>query len=151
VIVADQTTKGLVLVVDDEPAVCALLSERLASAGYDCRSCESGQSALELLQAGPYEAIISDLNMPAVSGLDLLETARQKYPHTAFLMVTGVDDIRIGIEAMKKGADDYLVKPFQFDVVVASVRRALEKKRLEVIVRILRAWWSSAPSSSNPP
>jgi cyclic di-GMP phosphodiesterase len=136
--VGDQTTKGRVLVVDDEPAVCALLTERLGSTGYDCRSCESGQSALELLQAGTYKAIISDLNMPGISGLDLLETARHKYPHTAFLMVTGVDDIRIGIQAMKQGADDYLVKPFQFDVVVTSVERALEKKRLEYEVESYR-------------
>lgn len=128
---AEQTTKARVLVVDDETAVCDLLGERLSMAGFDCRSCQSGDSALELLQAESVEAIISDLNMPGITGLHLLETVRQKYPRTAFLMATGVDDIRIGIEAMKKGADDYLVKPFQFDVVVASVRRALEKKRLE--------------------
>jgi cyclic di-GMP phosphodiesterase len=128
--VADGDTKRI-LVVDDEVAVCTLLSERLGPAGFDCRTCSSGETALELLGSEAFDAIISDLNMPGISGLELLENAHKKHPHAAFLMVTGVDDIRVAIQAMKQGADDYLVKPFQFDVVLASVRRAMERKDLE--------------------
>ena len=120
-----------ILVVDDEPAVCALLVERLTPAGFECRSSTSGKEALDLLQSETFDAIISDLNMPGISGLELLEKSRRQHPLTAFLMVTGVDDIRVAIQAMKQGADDYLVKPFQFDAVLSSVQRALERKRLE--------------------
>jgi cyclic di-GMP phosphodiesterase len=129
--VADEDTQKRILVVDDEAAVCTLLGERLENAGFACRSAESAEQALELLESETFDVIISDLNMPGKSGLDLLEIAHQKYPLTAILMVTGVDDIRVGIQAMKEGADDYLTKPFQFEIVLTSVRRALEKKRLE--------------------
>jgi putative nucleotidyltransferase with HDIG domain len=69
--------------------------------------------------------------MPGVSGMAFLAEVRPRYPHLAFLMMTGVDDIHVGIEAMKKGADDYLVKPLQMEIVLSSLERALEKKRLE--------------------
>lgn len=135
---ADRTLKGRVLVVDDEAAVCNLLSEKLSSADYECRTCSNGEAALELLKTESFDAIISDMNMPGITGLELLEKVRKSYPHSAFLMVTGVDDIRVAIQAMKEGADDYLVKPFQFDVVLSSVRRSLEKKRLEIEVEQYR-------------
>jgi cyclic di-GMP phosphodiesterase len=128
---ANADVRRRILVVDDEAAVCSLLSERLEPAGFECRSSSSGEQALELLASEAFDAIISDMNMPGISGLELLEGARKKHPHSAFLMVTGVDDIRVAIQAMKQGADDYLVKPFQFDMVLASVRRALERKDLE--------------------
>ncbi len=128
---ADNDVKKRILVVDDEGPVCALLGERLAAAGFDCRTCDSGEKALETLEAEPFDAVISDLNMPGISGLELLERVRERLPRVGFLMVTGVDDIRVGIQAMKRGADDYLTKPFQFEIVLASVQRALERKRLE--------------------
>lgn len=124
--------KGRVLLVDDEPAVCTLLAERLMQEGFQCHSRANGREALELLAREPIDVIISDLRMPEMSGLGLLEAARKNYPRSAFLMVTAEDDIRVGIEAMKQGAADYLVKPFQLDAVVASVQRALEMKRMEL-------------------
>ncbi len=127
-----RTPSQSLLIVDDEPPVCRLLSERLTQEGFNCQSCASGEKALELLQRDAFDLVISDLRMPGISGMTLLEEAYKKYPRTAFLMVTGVDDIRVGIEAMKQGAADYLVKPFQLDAVVASVTRALDKKRLEL-------------------
>jgi response regulator RpfG family c-di-GMP phosphodiesterase len=69
--------------------------------------------------------------MSGTSGLELLEGVRAKHPRVAFLMATAVDDVRVGIQAMKAGADDYLVKPFQLEVVATAVRRAIERKRLE--------------------
>jgi len=74
--------------------------------------------------------VISDLRMPGMSGMELLRTVRAQYPRVTFLVATGVDDVRVGIEAMKEGAADYLLKPFQLDAVVVSVARALENKRL---------------------
>jgi putative nucleotidyltransferase with HDIG domain len=76
--------------------------------------------------------------MTEMSGMELLAQIRQQYPHIAFLMVTGVDDVRVGIQAMHKGADDYLVKPLQLDVVLISLDRALQRKRLEQEVKSYR-------------
>jgi putative nucleotidyltransferase with HDIG domain len=119
------------LIVDDEVGVCLLLKEWLTETGFTCETALSGDEALGILQKHEIDAIISDLSMPGVSGLDLLTRVREAYPHTAFLMATGVGDIGLAVQAMKQGADDYLMKPFQLDAVVASVARALGVRRLE--------------------
>jgi len=124
--------RGRVLVVDDEPAVCALLSEGLCREGFDCQPVTGGEEALRRLGLEPFDVVISDLRMPGVSGLALLEVVRVKYPRLTFLMATGVNNVQVGVAAMKQGAADYLVKPFQLEGVVASVERAMEKKRLEL-------------------
>ncbi|MBZ5542909.1 MAG: response regulator [Acidobacteriia bacterium] len=124
--------KERILVVDDEPSVCTLLSERLGQNGYQCRTALGGEEALELLASEQAEVVISDLRMKGMSGMALLEQVHNQFPHAAFMVATGVDDIQVSIEAMKKGACDYLVKPIQLDSVVSSVERALEKKRLEI-------------------
>jgi len=108
-----------------------LLDAKLKSAGYESRYCTSSSEALELLSRDPFDAIISDLNMPGATGIDLLEATRQHLPHAAFLMATGVNDISVSIAAMKKGAADYLLKPFQLDAVIISLERALGIKQLE--------------------
>ena len=127
-----------VLIVDDEPSVCQLLSNRLKHEGFQCRTCSSAEEAAGLAQEKAFDVVISDLRMPGISGLDLLEIVRKKHPRTAFLMVTGVDDVRVGIDAMKRGADDYITKPFQLDGVIAAIERALQRKRLEIEVETYR-------------
>ncbi len=126
------TAKGRILVVDDDADICGLLTQKLTREGFVCRSCLSGREALETLGRETFDAIISDLRMPGISGMALLQEVHKKYPRSAFLMATAEDDIRVGIEAMKQGAADYLVKPFELEGVVASLDRALERKRLEL-------------------
>jgi response regulator RpfG family c-di-GMP phosphodiesterase len=133
-----KTSRGHVLAADDDPGISRLIKDTLSREGYSCRSCSSGDEALGVLHQEAFDIIISDLQMPGISGLVLLGEARKQYPHSAFVMITGVDDIRVGINAMKQGADDYLVKPFQLDVMVACVERALVKKRLELEVEKYR-------------
>src|SRR5882757_8352068 len=70
--------------------------------------------------------------MPGMSGLELLAKVHVQHPNVVFLMATGVDDVRMGVEAMKRGAEDYLVKPLDLDAVVAALERALERKRLHL-------------------
>jgi len=123
--------RGRVLIVDDEEGIRRLLGETLVPEGFECCDTPSGAEALELLETRPFDAVISDLRMPGTSGLKLLEAVREKYPQLAFLMATAVNDIRVGIQAMKAGADDYLVKPFQPDEVLAALDRAIQRKRLE--------------------
>ena len=127
----DSETRDRILVVDDEPRICELLTVKLRMSGFIPQSCTSGEAALQLLSSGPFEAIISDLNMPGISGLELLAASRRIAPHTAFLMATGVSDVSVGVAAMKQGAEDYITKPFQMDAVIASVRRAITMKRME--------------------
>jgi response regulator RpfG family c-di-GMP phosphodiesterase len=120
-----------VVIVDDSPADAKLLFVLLTEAAFDCAVAASGEEALVALQRQPFDAVVSDVRMPGISGLSLLAEVRRQHPYVAFLVVTGVDDVRVGIAAMTAGADDYLVKPFEEDAVVASLRRALERKRLE--------------------
>jgi response regulator RpfG family c-di-GMP phosphodiesterase len=127
----DSTPQFRVLAVDDDPAICGLLTTKLNLSGFVSQSCTSGEEALQLLSKETFDAIISDLNMPGISGLELLEATRRLAPHTAFLMATGVSDVAVGITAMKLGAADYILKPFQMEAVLISLRRALEMKRME--------------------
>jgi len=122
-----------VLIVDDEASVRKVMAAVLAQLGFICETASSGEEAIRILETHRVDAVISDLQMPGISGMELLAKVRQSYPQMIFLMVTGVDDIRVGIQAMRQGADDYLVKPLQVDanIVLASLTRALHVKRLE--------------------
>jgi response regulator RpfG family c-di-GMP phosphodiesterase len=122
-----------VLIVDDEVSVRRVMAAVLAQLGLPSETAASGEEALRILKTHPIDAVISDLQMPGMSGMELLTKVRQNYPQMVFLMVTGVDDIRVGVQAMRQGADDYLVKPLQVDanIVLASLTRASHVKRLE--------------------
>jgi response regulator RpfG family c-di-GMP phosphodiesterase len=122
-----------VLIVDDEAAVRKVTATVLAQIGLSCETAAGGDEALHILETHPIDAVISDLRMPGMSGMELLEKVKQIYPRMVFLVVTAVDDVRVGIQAMREGADDYLVKPLQVDanIVLASLTRALHMKQLE--------------------
>ena len=122
-----------VLIVDDEASVRKVMAAVFAQLNLPCETAASGEEALRILEAHQIDAVISDLQMPGMSGMELLAKVRQNYPQMVFLVVTGVDDIQVGIQAMRQGADDYLVKPLQVDanIVLASLTRALHVKRLE--------------------
>jgi DNA-binding NtrC family response regulator len=120
-----------VLIVDDEPAVRKMLGVMLSQAGITNQSAGNVQDALEALADGSFDAVISDLRMPKTSGLELLAEVRRRNPHLAFLVATGVNDVRVGVQAMKDGADDYLINPFQLEMVLASLERAFDKKALQ--------------------
>jgi putative nucleotidyltransferase with HDIG domain len=120
-----------VLVVDDEPAARKLLTIYLGAPDYYCAMASNGEEALVTLQRERFDAVISDLQMPGMSGMELLAEVRRRHPRVAFLVTTGVDDVDVGVQAMRSGADDYLVKPLLESAVVASLERALHKRRLE--------------------
>ena len=121
-----------VLIVDDENSYRAALAVMLREVGIPCMTAASGDEALQVLQERKVNAVIADLQMPGMSGLELLAKVHVQHPNVVFLMATGVDDVRIGVEAMKRGAEDYLVKPLDLDAVVAALERALERKRLHL-------------------
>jgi putative nucleotidyltransferase with HDIG domain len=127
-----------VLAVDDEPAACKLLSVILGPPAFHCTTAHSGDEAFSCLQRQRFDVVISDLRMPGMSGMEFLAKVRRAYPHVAFLVSTGVDDLDVGVEAMRGGADDYLVKPLQETAVVASLQRAVHKRQLEQQVESYR-------------
>jgi response regulator RpfG family c-di-GMP phosphodiesterase len=120
-----------VLAVDDERAACKLLAIMLCPPAFLCSTAASGEEALLALQQERFDAVISDLQMPGIGGLDLLTQVRSRYAHVAFLVTTGVDDVEVGVQAMRAGADDYLVKPLLESAVIASLESALHKRHLE--------------------
>ena len=127
-----ETGKIRILVVDDEAAVRSLLSARLVLEGYQCVLAGDAREAEAQIAASTFQVVLCDLHMPGKSGLQLLREVRATHPHVEFVICTGEDDVRTGIESMKQGAADYLVKPLQLDAVVTSIQRALDKQRLEI-------------------
>jgi putative nucleotidyltransferase with HDIG domain len=119
-----------ILVVDDEPGPRDVLYKILTRAGYVCRTAANAADALEVLRKNSIALVLSDIMMPGSTGIDLLRQAKRLEPEVAVVMVTAVSDRESAVTAMRLGADDYIVKPFNLDEVLIGVRRALEKRRL---------------------
>ena len=128
---ADDSTPTRVLAVDDEPPALKLLTLMLSAPAFRCVTANNGGEALVALQSHKFDVVISDLCMPGIGGMELLAEARRRHPHIAFLVTTGIDDVEVGVGAMRSGADDYLVKPLSECAVLASVERCLHKRQLE--------------------
>ncbi len=118
-----------VLIVDDEHAVRKLFANCL-SERYECVTAADAQEALVRLAAGPFALVVSDVNMPGLSGVELLRRIVEFFPDTAVVMVSGVDRTQRVLDAMRVGAFDYLIKPCDLDVLELTVARALERRTL---------------------
>src|SRR5436189_2358856 len=122
-----------ILIVDDEEPIRDLMCAMLASANYVCTQTESGKAALSLLGSGEeFELMLSDLIMPGMDGIALLEAAKERFPDMPVVMVTAVTDVSVALGAIRNGAYDYLLKPFEREQLLAMVRRALEHRRLKL-------------------
>src|ERR1700731_2576471 len=122
-----------ILVVDDEDAIGEIVCSMLAAANYKTRQASSGLKALALLDAGEeFELMLSDLMMADLDGIGLLERTKERYPDMPMVMVTAGPDISAALAAIRNGAYDYLLKPFEREQLLATVRRALENRRLKV-------------------
>lgn len=122
-----------ILVVDDEEAIREIVTSMLTSAGYSCRQACSGLEALAILDSGEeFELMLSDLMMAELDGIGLLERTKEKYPDMPVVMVTAVHDISVALAAIRNGAYDYLLKPFEREQLLATVRRAMENRRLKM-------------------
>jgi len=121
-----------ILVVDDEEPIREIVTAMLHSSGYQCQQAASGKQALALLTSGDsFELVLSDLMMADMDGIGLLERTKEKYPDMPVVMVTAVHDISVALAAIRNGAYDYLLKPFEREQLLATVRRALENRRLK--------------------
>src|SRR5215475_6105824 len=122
-----------ILIVDDEEPIRDFVSAMLSSANFVCSQAASGKEALALLDSGEeYELMLSDLMMPVMDGIALLEASKERYPDMPVVMVTAVTDVSIALNAIRNGAYDYLLKPFEREQLLATVRRALENRRLKL-------------------
>ena len=122
-----------ILVVDDEKQICEIITSMLMAANYECREAGSGLEALALLESGElFDLMLSNLLMPELDGIGLLERTTDKYPDMPVVMVTGVHDVSMALSAMRNGAFDYLMKPFERQQLVAVVRRALDDRRMKL-------------------
>jgi len=122
-----------ILVVDDEEAIREIVCSMLTAAQYKCGQASSGVNALALLGSGEqFELMLSDLMMAELDGIGLLEKTKEKYPDMPVVMVTAVHDISVALQAIRNGAYDYLLKPFEREQLLATVRRALENRRLKL-------------------
>ena len=121
-----------ILVVDDEEAIREVVSTLLEAQGYRCTVCPNGRVALETFRKDTFDLVLSDIVMPEMDGLKLLNQLRQDDPDVPVIMVTAMHDIAIALEAIRAGAYDYILKPFEKDQLHLSVRRALEHRRLVI-------------------
>lgn len=122
-----------ILVVDDEEPIREIVAQMLSTAGYVCKQAASGMEALAVLTSGEeFELMLSDLMMADLDGIGLLERTKEKYPDMPVVMVTAVHDISVALAAIRNGAYDYLLKPFEREQLLNTVSRALENRRLKV-------------------
>src|SRR6267378_3873990 len=119
-----------ILIIDDDQAIRDLLSEGLADSGYHCETACDGPEGLRKLQSNSFDLVVSDINMPEMDGVQLLQEIKKTHPDTEIIMLTGVVDVDTAIQSMRLGASDYLTKPFNLAEVRITVERALEKQRL---------------------
>jgi putative nucleotidyltransferase with HDIG domain len=121
-----------ILIVDDEEAIREVVTTLLEAQGYQCTAVGNGRQAQEHLGKNSLDLVLSDMVMPEMDGLKLLEWVRARDPDVPVIMVTAMHDLSIALEAMRRGAYDYVLKPFEKDQLFVSVRRALEHRRLVV-------------------
>jgi two-component system nitrogen regulation response regulator GlnG len=136
-----------VLVADDEPSIRFVLRETLESAGHEVVDVASGDAALEALGQRHFAVAFFDIRMPGPSGLDLLERVKATGSDVAVVIITAQSTFENAVEAMKRGALDYLVKPFGTEEVLALVQKALRARALESEVRALRREVGRSPAS----
>ncbi len=130
--------KAKILVVDDEESIREFLEIMLRKEGYEITLAEDGLKAKEFIQKKSFDMIISDLQMPNMTGIELLKYVRQDYPEMLFMMITAFGTTETAVEAMKMGAYDYLTKPFKIDEVRINISNALKSKNLEFENRSLK-------------
>jgi response regulator RpfG family c-di-GMP phosphodiesterase len=119
-----------VLVVDDEKFIRDILADFLGMEGYHVRTAEDGAAAIAELSRTHYDLVISDLKMPRMGGIELLEEVSRTDPNAITVIMTGFGTVETAIDAMKRGAYDYILKPFKVEEVMHIVQRGLEKQRL---------------------
>ncbi len=119
--------EGKVLIVDDEPSIRRALRTTFGTLGFDIAEAVTGEQALPLLRSANFDAVLLDVNMPGMGGLEACREIRRQFPRLAVLMLTVRDNEDDKVEALEAGADDYVTKPFPIRELVARVRAAVRR------------------------
>lgn len=120
-----------ILVVDDEEEVALVLARALSDVGHEVQLAANGQAALDRLAESDYNLLLTDIYMPSLRGDELMVRALERDPQLAVLLITAIDDTSCAVECLKRGAFDFLLKPFDLDDVLIRVEKALSRQRLE--------------------
>lgn len=139
--VKESALKARVLVVDDEEFIRSFVRERLEIAGYIVEEASNGKEALAMASNGhgPYDVLLTDIRMPVMDGITLLSEVAKSCPRTAGIVMSANAELDTAVQALKKGACDYITKPINFDVLLINIGKALHKKDLERQVEDYRA------------
>lgn len=121
-----------ILIVDDEEAIREVVSSILEAQGYQCSTASNGREALDVLKEKSFDLVLSDMVMPEMDGMQLLRKLREKDPDLPVVMVTAMHDLSTAIDAIRHGAYDYILKPFEKNQLFLSISRALEHRRVVV-------------------
>ncbi len=120
-----------ILVVDDEKGMCESLRTLLTNAGYDVTTADQGEEALNKIQDGRFDLVLTDIRMPRVDGLDILKAVRNKDEEGLVILMTGYASLESAVRAISQGAYDYLMKPLEFSDLKLTIRRALDKRKAD--------------------
>ena len=115
-----------ILVVDDEKPICDLIDLNLSASGYQCRTVQDGLEALNIIESEPFDLILLDIMLPGADGYDIMEYIRPMGIPVIF--ITAKHEVRDRVKGLKLGADDYLVKPFAFEELLARIRAMLRRE-----------------------
>ena len=107
------------------------MAERLAERGFEVVEADSGERALELLEQFAFDIVITDLRLPGIDGTRVIEAARERYPGIVAIVITGYGTVKDAVDAIKRGASDFIAKPFQFDELMHVLQKAIEQRRLQ--------------------
>ena len=118
-----------VLLVDDEVDFSSTLAERMQLRGFDVRTSHSGEEALGCIPGDPPEVVVLDLKMPGLGGLEVLKRIKSEHPGIPVILVTGLGSTKEGMEGMRLGAFDYLMKPVEIDALIAKIQEAAKSSR----------------------
>ena len=122
--------KPHLLFVDDEADLRGPTAERLSDRGYEVVQAASGEQALELLDQFAFDLIVTDFRLPGMDGTQLIDAARQRYPSIVAIVITGYGTVRDAVDAIKRGASDFITKPFHFDELTHVIEKSMEQGRL---------------------
>ena len=138
-----------ILIADDEEAFRSTVAALLEGAGYKVQTTSDGVQAINALQQRSFDALLLDVKMPKVDGLELLKFAKDNFPSAEVIMVTGFDDVKIAVQCMRLGAYDYITKPYSADELTATLVRALERRSLLLENKLIRTELSRVAMSSD--
>ncbi len=120
-----------ILIVDDDEICREILRDSIEQPDVEVTLASDGMDGLDKLAAGPFDILITDINMPRMDGLTLLREAKQRYPHILTIIITGYGSLESAIEAIRQGTYDYMQKPFKIEELAVTTRNAIEKVKMQ--------------------